>query len=643
MAGVAIIVVLVLGLAVAATAVRYGPLVGDVRDFQDAAQRFASDVKAIEPTQLDRAALEGLQAQLVDLDTSLRPIYSVLHGDLLVGLLGAIPGIGPQVQGATALVEAADSLIQAGDIGLGLTGEIIALREADEADPSFALMPALLLLMTASSDQVDRIDELISAATASIDEVPAEAIGQIQEARDLVAEPLRQYGPVLEQYRSVDTVLPELLGWGEQKRYLVLAQNPAELRPQGGYSGTVGVIGFRDGQITEQAFTDVHKLDGKAGLPFIEAPPELVDHLLGGDQSWRLADAAWSADYPTAAAKALEFYQIETGDQDIDGVIAVTTYALDRLLDVLGPVTLEEYETTVKPGESTFVLLGETRGPGDGRTNENRKEILDALAREITQRLLSLPPDRIFGMVDAAGDIAEQRLAMAWFADPATQALLEDSGWAGSVRQDPGDYLYVVEANMAPTSKYNLVVDRSDSLVVKLSEGGDALDSLRLDWRNDAGKKGEPYQSLREFSNNQDGAYGAYVKVMVPNGSELLTVSGHAADDVRGAENVSQEADRATFANYLFMPPGDSTLTYLWTTPGAATQVDDAWEYQLVVQKQPGARPHPVSIRIDLPKGAVVLEAPEDAIIDGEQVRVQADLARDLELLVRYSLGDPPA
>ena len=73
---------------------------------------------------------------------------------------------------------------------------------------------------------------------------------------------------------------------------------------------------------------------------------------------------------------------------------------------------------------------------------------------------------------------------------------------------------------MSPTSKYNLVVDRSDALVVKLDEEGDALDSLRLDWQNDAGKDGEPYRSLRSFSNNEEGWYGAYVRVLTPAGSE---------------------------------------------------------------------------------------------------------------------------
>ena len=265
----------------AVSAVRYGPLVGDVRDFRAGAQRFADDVKALEPAQIDRDTLEGLQGQLLELEATLHPLYSVLHEDVLVGLLGGAPGIGPQVQGATALVDAADALLQAGDIGLGLTDGIVTIRESHEADPSSPLMPQLLGFMTASTDEVDRMAALITTAASSIDAVPAEAIDQIQQARALVADPLHQYGPMLEQYQSIDELLPQMLGWGDEKRYLVLAQNPAELRPQGGYSGTVGVVAFQDGQITQQAFTDVHKLDGRGGLPFVEAPPELASSLLG--------------------------------------------------------------------------------------------------------------------------------------------------------------------------------------------------------------------------------------------------------------------------------------------------------------------------------------------------------------------------
>ena len=195
---------------------------------------------------------------------------------------------------------------------------------------------------------------------------------------------------------------------------------------------------------------------------------------------------------------------------EVDGVIALTTFALDRLLEVVGPVDVPAYDVTVEPGDVTLTLLGATRGaPGDLK---GRKDVLDALAREVTQRLTSLPPEQWGSTVEALEDIGREKMAMIWLVDDEAQQAVVDAGWAGQVRQDPGDYLYVVESNVAPTSKYNMVVDRSDSLVVQLDEEGNALNSLRLDWNNRADEDGEPYRTLRESSENEDGWYGAYTR-----------------------------------------------------------------------------------------------------------------------------------
>jgi hypothetical protein len=246
-------------------------------------------------------------------------------------------------------------------------------------------------------------------------------------------------------------------------------------------------------------------------------------------------------------------------------------------------------------------------------------------------------------MSEAMTDIIDRRLVLAWFKDAEVQQLAVDVGLAGPVRQDATDYVYVVEANVAPTSKYNLVIERSSSLVVKLDEAGDALSSVRLDWQNDAGRPGEPYVSLREFSFNQEGLYGAYVRLLVPRESELIAVNGRASDEIRGPERVSEEAGRAAFANALLIPPGESTLTYLWTTPEAAVPTDSGWEYRLVLQKQPGAAPEPLRIRIDLPDGATVVEASPGGVVTGDQVVFEATLIRDLEIMLRYELADGDA
>jgi hypothetical protein len=626
-----VIVVLLVGAGILVAVLRYGPLVTQARQAQDHARELSRMLNALGPADLDEASLAALEADLDTLDAELAPFRDLVAGDPLVGLARSLPGVDGQLAAAGSLVGAADALIEAGRSGLALAARVVAIQ-GDDATP---ILPRLVEIVASSTGEVDRMGELIAAASARLAEIPDDAIGPIVQARDLVRAPLARYGAILDTYRDVDDLIPRLLGRDGPVRYLVLAQNPAELRPQGGYAGTIGVIELRDGVIEELRFQDVYDLL-RPGLPHVQAPDELVDHLLGEGQSWRLADAAWSPDFPTAAREAVTQYAIEAGDDDIDGVLAITTYALDRLLEVVGPIEVEEYDVVVAPGDVTLTLLGATRGtPTD---IEGRKDVLDAVARETMRRLLALPVEAWPKLAEALADIGRERMALAWFTEEDVQRLAETSGWSGQVRHEAGDYVYVVESNMAPTSKYNLVVDRSDSLVVKVDAEGDAIDSLRLDWQNRAAEAGEPFESLREFSQNREGWYGAYVRVLVPDGSVPVAANGEASDPIDGMERVTDEAERTAFANYLFMPPGASWLSYLWTVPGAAVRTDDGWEYKLVVQKQPGARPVPLAVRIDLPPGAVVTSAPDGAEVRGERVSLDATLADDLELVVGYTL-----
>jgi hypothetical protein len=458
-------------------------------------------------------------------------------------------------------------------------------------------------------------------------------VGPIAHARQRILEPLERYGPVLEAYRASYEDIPSVLGWGGTKRYLVLAQDPAELRPAGGYTGTVGLVTFQDGALTERRFFDVFDLDARTGLPHVEPPPELGAHLLG-DLTWSLADAAWSPDFPTSARDAARLYALESGDTRIDGVIALTTYAVDRLLEVTGPIEVPGYDTVVRPGEVTLTALESTRASGD--PDVNRKEFLNVLATTLLDRLLALPADQWQPMLAHLQDVGRERLVMAWFRDPKAQALMDRIGWSGRVRDDPGDYLYAVDANVAPSSKYNLVVQRASTLDVALAADGSATSTLRLDWQNDAGKEGEPYDFLRQASINQKGVYGTWVRVLVPAAATLLDASGQAAAPISGVERVETEAGRTAFGNYLMVRPGTADLTYRWETPGVVATAGEDRVYRLVIQKQPGMRSEPVTLRLTLPDGATLVDASEGAVVDGQELGYRFDLTEDQVIEVRY-------
>ena len=182
-----------------------------------------------------------------------------------------------------------------------------------------------------------------------------------------MAERIDKYGPLLDTYLTVSERLPAILGWDGPRRYLVLTQNPAELRPTGGFIGSYGIIAFDKGRITERSFRDIYLLDLPWDYPFIKPPTELANYLLGPKQPWQLADANWSPDFPTSAQDAIRLYTNESGDTRIDGVLGITTYTIDELLKVTGPITVPEYGATIASGETTLKTLQLTRtAPGPG-------------------------------------------------------------------------------------------------------------------------------------------------------------------------------------------------------------------------------------------------------------------------------------
>jgi hypothetical protein len=207
----------------------------------------------------------------------------------------------------------------------------------------------------------------------------------------------------------------------------------------------------------------------------------------------------------------------------------------------------------------------------------------------------------------------------------------------GQVGQQAGDYFYVVEANVEPPSKYNLVVSRNDRIDVALDSQGNASNTIALNWQNFSARPGPFYDLIRQYSTSPAGLYGAYVRLLTPSSSQLVSASGNASDAIDDVEESSTVAGRKVFGNYLLMAPGKSDLAYAWTVPAAARSADGVWSYHLTVQRQPGAVTVPVAIRVALPAGATVVSTTGVKADDGS-VSLSATLDRDLSLDVRYRL-----
>ena len=379
-------------------------------------------------------------------------------------------------------------------------------------------------------------------------------------------------------------------------------------------------------------FHDVSPLDYPWDYPRIEPPQELVDYLLGASQPWQFADANWSPDFPTSARDSLRLYENESGDGEFDGVIAITTYSIDEILKVTGPLGVPDYDVTIAPGETTLKTLQLTRAAAPG---EDRKAFLAAFADVLIPTLASLPPESWGDLLGAAGTLRDGHHLQAWFADPAEQALAARAGIDGSVRQDQGDYLYPVDANVSPVSKLNAWTSRTLDLDIQIDEFGNAQNVLHVTWSNAV--ETPAGATFREMTNVGGPILGMYFRLLVPVRSRVQSVTGGTLAPVTLPARIGEEAGRTVVGAYVKVPAGSTSLEFRWTSPYAASAEFDRGNYKLTIQAQPGMIPGPLTLTIRAPDGTRITAASPELAVSGATATLTTTFDRDLVVGLRYA------
>jgi hypothetical protein len=641
---------------------RYLPALDDARTLKADLETMSGRVQTA-GLAIDRPTIDALDADLASATGRLDRLRDLLAHDPLVALARALPPTAADVRGADDVVSAAGDLVSATGNGLAIGRRFVEIREAQAAaggsaagaggsspgtsagtgqppSPtsvvgSSSALSQLVELMATSRDSAVAAAASVAHARQTLAGIPDGLAGEVESARDAMLAKITKYGPLLDSYLSVSARLPAILGWDAPKRYLVLTQNPAELRPTGGYIGSFGIIAFDKGRITERRFQDVFQLDLPWVYPFIKSPLELSDFLLGATQPWQLADANWSPDFPTSALDAIRLYTNESGDTNVDGVLAINTFSIDELLKVTGPVTVPGYNLTIASGETTLKLL-QVIWTAAATAPANRKAVLGPFADRLLSSLLGLPTSKWGTLLGDAETFRQGRLLVAWFRDPADEALVAGTGFDGAVRQDPGDFFYPVDANVAPVSKLNVMTTRSLDLSVQIDAVGNARDTLAVSWQNRIeSADGAPYRALPEVG--QLRILGMYFRALVPDRSRVEAVSGGSYARLSFPAVVESEAGREAIGTYLKIPPGRTGLSYTWTSPYAANADQTGGTYQLTIQKQPGGLPGPLMLTIQAPAGFHIADASPGLTIRGDTASLATTFDHDIVVQVRYT------
>ncbi len=581
-------------------------------------QRAKADVLGTSAEALQRVLAAGTAAQDLQFNTSADELqaaqqaFATAEQQLLdvAGSLSSLPGAG-KVRRAQALLEAGQVVTQA---AAKLAHGAQALADEGDGLPLLRIVEQFRTSLAPAAVDLARAAELLQEVQpADIPETYRDAFTAMQAQLPSLEQQFRRLervGSFLEQFLAVD---------GTPKRYLFLFQNSNELRPTGGFLGSMAVVDVSGGAIAKVEIPSggIYDIAGQTGLRYVAPEPmQLVQ------ANWNLQDANWFPDFPTSAQKVLAFYE-SAGEPSVDGVVAFTPAVLESFLRLTGPVEVPEVGETFTAETFTTklqILIKEA----EKKDYTKPKLVLGYLAPKILSRALSLERAQLWEMLGKLQEHLVSRDIQLYFTDAQAQATVADLGWTGALQTSPRDFLHVNRTNLGG-GKTDGAIEEVDSHEVSIAPDGTVTATLTI-IRKHNGLVGDKFTGDRNVS---------YLRAYVPQGSELLSASGFeridpkrfrapspdrvpdpdlvaldagAIVDATSGTRVSQEGGRTVFGNWMGVGPGEvakATITYrLPFTLKVGGLLDRSDSYSLLVQMQPGTRVN-FSSKLFFPQGWV--------------------------------------
>lgn len=465
--------------------------------------------------------------------------------------------------------------------------------------------------------------------------LPANVARQVNRLQEVVPH----INTGIHTYLTQSQTLLSLLGAEREKQYLVVFANNHELRPVGGFLGSLALLNINRGRVENIDVQSVY--DGDGQLKEFIAPPS---PLLAITNRWYLRDANWFISYPDSAKKIAGFFEKE-GGPTVDGVLLLTPEVIRSLLKITGPLNVPGYATTVSYDNFYEVTQSEVTYNYDKTVNKP-KQFLSDLTPLLLNKLTAGETGSKIQILQALSTSVRQKDLLLYFHDQAVEQQVVTAGWGGALPEKAPGFLMINNANIGG-HKSDQFMEQEADVRAQVEESGDVdvVLTIRRTHHGPAEALAYPYPPGEDPSKKDN---VIYQRVVVPAGAELLESSGYTpardiahsvvADatlpikpdsDVVDLESrqqpgvngtaIGSESGYITFANWIITKPGQTTVTlYHYRLPNAAS-LPGVWQtasrYSLYIAKQPGQERSSVRASIALPSAMhIVQRVPEQGI-----------------------------
>lgn len=529
---------------------------------------------------------------------------------VVLNLLRTMPGEGEKLEAGEALIFAGEKLTLAGEKVLR------SLADFSAAENDKKLTEKLKILR----DYLSGVLPDVAAASDKVYSVKIRAVPEDKrEVFQILQGKLPQLVSSMKNLISVSDLLIKFLGDGMDKRYLVIFQNPGEIRPTGGFIGSLALVDFDRGEIKNMEVPGGGSYDFQGSLKERIASPEPLQLIAA---RWQLHDANWFFDFPTSAQKIKWFYE-KSGGPTVDGVIAVNADLIADLLAVVGPIEMPEYGKILTKENFIEEIQRAVEIEYDKVENKPKKVIGD-MAPKLIAKLIAAEPKQFGEILTTLIRAQREKNILLYSVFPEIEHEIKNFGWGGEIKSVPekADYLAVVNTNIAG-QKTDRVIKQTVNLETDIVEGGYIKNRLTVT-REHEGIKRELFTGVRNVD---------YLRVYVPMGSTLISAtgfeappanlfekpdsdykmdmdlknSGESSVDASSGTVISNESGKTVFGNWVQVDPGETatvTLEYILPFRLSLPVSEKSWwdnfeeklgrrkepnaVYQLLVQKQSG-------------------------------------------------------
>ncbi len=419
-----------------------------------------------------------------------------------------------------------------------------------------------------------------AAATVDADSMPQDKREQIRN----LSSQIHDAAQAVREFELLSDLMVNVLGKNRARTYLLVFQNDTELRPSGGFIGSLAEIEVDRGRIASVYVPKGGPYDLKSQLTVrLQSPKplQLINPL------WQFQDANWFADFPTTAEK-LRWFWGKSGQPSVDGVVAINSSLMPRILEVTGPIDMPQYGKRIDAQNFLLETQKSVELEYDKQENAPKKFVGD-LFQALMERSKNLSREELLKLAAVFSDALETKDVQIAMVDPDEEALIEKFGWNGRFKSSIGDSLAIVGANIAG-QKTDGVIDEKVSHTAEIQDDGSIVDTLVIQ-RTHNGSKGELFRGVRNVQ---------YLRVYVPKGSELLAAQGfetpatnlfkkvletdakdpdlemveRTAVQATGTIWQATESDRSVFGGWLQLDPGQSqTVTLKYRLPMGAYDI----------------------------------------------------------------------